>query len=312
MRPKADAAWHLHELTAGAGPGRVRAVLLRRRARSAPPGRATTRRPTRSWTRWPPAPRARGLPGLSLAWGLWARGHGRRRRRRRPRPPGPRRDDPADRRPGPGPARGRRHAPADALLVAGPAGPPPPGTATQPAPARPSGTAWPAAAPAAPPPPPTAGAAPPASPACPPPSRSSSCSTWSAPRPPPCSGTPRTGEVRPGRAFRDLGFDSLTAVELRNRLRHGHRAAAARHAGVRLPHPGGAGRVAARRSSLAVRAAGAEPVAGRGRGRRASRSRSWGWAAGSPAGCATRRTCGSCWPAGTDAISGFPADRGWD
>ena len=31
LRPKADAAWHLHELTAGAGPGDVRAVLLGRR-----------------------------------------------------------------------------------------------------------------------------------------------------------------------------------------------------------------------------------------------------------------------------------------
>ena len=63
----------------------------------------------------------------------------------------------------------------------------------------------------------------------------------------------------------------------------GHRAAAARHAGVRLPDAAGG-----RRSSLRAQIAGmpaAAASADRGPRRwRASRSRSWGWAAGIPGG----------------------------
>ena len=60
---KAVGARHLDELTARPGPGRVRAVLLRRRRSGASAGRATTRRPTPSSTRSREQRRARGLAG---------------------------------------------------------------------------------------------------------------------------------------------------------------------------------------------------------------------------------------------------------
>ena len=68
LRPKVDAAWHLHELTRDAGPGRVRAVLLGGRRCSAAPGRPTTRRRNAFLDALAAAPArpgpARGLAGL--------------------------------------------------------------------------------------------------------------------------------------------------------------------------------------------------------------------------------------------------------
>ncbi|MBO3681849.1 type I polyketide synthase, partial [Streptomyces sp. NEAU-YJ-81] len=116
--------------------------------------------------------------------------------------------------------------------------------------------------------------------------------------------------VDPDRAFRDLGFDSLTAVELRNRLNA--------VTGMRLPatlvfdYPTSlvlaehlrdelAGTGA--RSGLPVQAVGAiddEPIA------------IVGMSCRFPGGVRTPEDLWRLLSAGQDAISGFPVDRGWD
>ncbi|MFF5775265.1 type I polyketide synthase [Streptomyces californicus] len=129
-------------------------------------------------------------------------------------------------------------------------------------------------------------------------------------------GHPGTDAIEPGRAFRDLGFDSLTAVELRNRLTastgfplpatlvfdHPSALALADHlAGLLSEHghdrPGPAASTGNGRPHHPTTD---DPIAVVGMGCRF------------PGGVETPEELWRLVAEGRDGVSGFPADRGWD
>ncbi|MEU2135070.1 type I polyketide synthase, partial [Streptomyces sp. NPDC018352] len=119
-------------------------------------------------------------------------------------------------------------------------------------------------------------------------------------------------EIRPDRAFRDLGFDSLTAVDLRNRL--------VQETGVRLPstlvfdHPNPTALARFIESELFVTGTvpGGDAAAVAGAGDDDEPIAIVGMACRFPGGVAGPEDLWRLVASGGDGISSFPTNRGWD
>ncbi|MFH8520717.1 beta-ketoacyl synthase N-terminal-like domain-containing protein, partial [Streptomyces gelaticus] len=121
--------------------------------------------------------------------------------------------------------------------------------------------------------------------------------------------------VEPGRAFRDMGFDSLTAVEVRNRL--------TKATGVKLPatvvfdHPSPAALAEYLRAQVVGSGTASAVAVGSGLVPGASSAADEpiaivGMACRYPGDVSTPEQLWQLVRAGSDALSVFPADRGWD
>ncbi len=122
-------------------------------------------------------------------------------------------------------------------------------------------------------------------------------------------GQPAVDAIEPDRAFNELGFDSLAAVELRNRLQQ--------HTGLRIPatlvfdHP----TTTAVASFVRKQVAGAQPATAVSRRARTHTDEPIAIVAMScryPGGVDSPERLWKLLESGTDAISSFPEDRGWE